>query len=209
MGVQGAPPRRRRPWVKYWQKTMNWASGDMGIGTQVLWGRRPIVLHFTFEAVGADDGRGGLQLVTVLVEYQVDPPIVSPGGFNVTSHALERLASRGRLLTAGEWVRELSGAVTSLFLLKSRPDLVRAIIDLGPGDRFHVPTTHGFARVVYENREFSVVTWLHKLDLTDDQRIEAALQQAEIAKGIQIAIDQRINATNRQMETSSATEAQR
>lgn len=204
IGAQREPPRRRRPWVKYWQKTMNWASSDMGVCTMVSWRRRPIVLHLAFEPVGGDDGRDGLQLMTILVEYHVDPPSVLAGGFVVTAHALERLASRGRLLTVKEWVQELSGAVMELFLLKSEPELVRTVIAHGPGDRLHVPTVHGYARVLYDDKEFTVVTWLHELDLTADQRIEVALQRAEIARCNQIVRDRKIEATKQRCELSAA-----
>jgi hypothetical protein len=76
------------------------------------------------------------------------------------------------------WTVELRPAIISALQLLRNDSLCVRLLDAGRGDRAHLATENGYVRAILDGQEISFVTWLHLLDLSDANRIEASMQVA-------------------------------
>jgi hypothetical protein len=177
-----APPRRRKPWVKFWTSEFCRTSGELAVKTYSALGRNPIVIQLTLEPLTARSGSQGFQMFLLVAEYRTRTPKILFTPIRISGHALDRLVGRGNLLSMDQWMDELRPALIAAYQFSPDRECIRRLMALGEGSRFHIPTRSGFARVVLEGDSFILVTWLHHLDLNDSQRMEVAMQAAEIKR---------------------------
>jgi hypothetical protein len=179
-----APPRRRKPWVKFWTSEFFRTSGELAVKTYSALGRNPIVIQLTLEPLTAPGEPQGFQLFLLVAEYRNRTPKVLFTPVRISGHALDRLVGRGNLVSMDQWMDELRPALAAAYQLAPDKECIDRLMAIGDGSRFHIPTRSGYARMIREGKEFVIVTWLHRLDLNDAQRMEAAMQAAEISRAV-------------------------
>lgn len=177
-------PLRRQPWLKFWRGRLTRICGELSVAQLAEEGRRPSVLQLFLEPLTASGGPQGFQLLAIAVQFDTRRPELTWTPIHVTAHAIERMQTRGNLRSVQAWVKELRPALLNLNKLWQDYDALDELSRIGPESRFHLATSTGYVRIVQETFELPMVTWLHALDLSDAQRVEAAMQAAEVKKAL-------------------------
>lgn len=178
--ASGCPPARRGRWRTYWIKGLQAMSGELSVHTFKGGGRHPVIVHLMLEPLPMTAGPQGFVLVGIKLDYRVGSPEPMVLPVRVTAHALERLTSRASGRKCADWIRELRTALLALYFISTDAELITRLMEHGPGERFHIATQTGYARVIHSDGQLLLVTWLHEVDLGRTQAYEAAMQDADI-----------------------------
>ena len=175
-------PKRRRPWLKYWQAELRRVSGELNVATIIENGRRPYVGVLYLEPRVQSAMPQGFQLLYLEARFGQPKFEAMSLPIHVCAHAVEQMVARANYQSLTEWRNELRPALLATLQLIGNRSLVMRLLEVGRGDRIHLATTKGCVRAVWSEEKVSFVTWLHWLDLSEANRIEASMQEAYIAQ---------------------------
>lgn len=177
-----APPKRRGPWLKYWQAELRRISGELSVATIIEKGRRPFVGVLYLEPRVQSAMPQGFQLLYLEARFGQPTFEAMSLPIHICAHVVEQMVARANYQSLTEWRNELRPALLATLQLIGNRSLVMRLLEVGRGDRIHLATTKGCVRAVWSEEKVSFVTWLHWLDLSEANRIEASMQEAYIAQ---------------------------